>query len=143
MGAVVREVDGQLVLDDPAALGMMRAVAEANCRSTLEMNADRVRHFSERMRQRGDSAADVVIVILSVDDRAGAMLADALMPGFDWSAIRERGEKPYARGLARREGIQEAVDQLDADVGAMMGDMADVVVVVVDHGICQVYEVGP
>jgi len=48
--AVVREVNGQVVLDDPVALGIIHAVEKHNCRNTLEMNADRVVHFKRRWR---------------------------------------------------------------------------------------------
>ena len=80
----------------------MRAVGKHNCINTLKMNADRVEDFKERVAIRGLANADVVIVVMNVNDHNGAMLADALMPGHDWQAIRDRGETPFARGLARR-----------------------------------------
>jgi len=97
--AKVYEVDGQLVLDDPAALGMIRAVGKHNCTKTLELNAERISHFRQRIEERGDSPNDMMIVIINVDDNEmSAGLADALMPGHDWQAYRDRGEVPFAPG---------------------------------------------
>ena len=79
--AVVREIDGQLVLDDPDAVAVIHAVEKHNCRNTFEMNADRVAHFKRRLAERDMTADQAVIVLLNVDDVHGGPLADALMPG--------------------------------------------------------------
>lgn len=140
--ATVRMVDGQLVLDDPAAVAVIRAVAKHNCRQTMTVQADRVANFVRRMGERGDSPDDVVIVVLNVDDPHGGRLADALMPGHDWQAMRDRGEVPFARGLAGRDGIQELLDELDKDAAeklrALVGKVA---VLVMDHGAMEVFTV--
>ncbi len=119
--ATFREVDGQLVLDDPEALGVIAAVeahnrrlARKGCRRTLDLQVDRVQHFLERIAARNMEPSDVVIVLISVDDSAWTRdLADALMPDSDWQAIRNRGEVPFARGLAGRAGIVDALDFID------------------------------
>ena len=113
--AVVREIDGQLVLDDPDAVAVIHAVEKHNCRNTFEMNADRVAHFKRRLAERDMTADQAVIVLLNVDDVHGGPLADALMPGHNWQEIRDRGELPFARGLAMREGIQEALGTFDKE----------------------------
>ncbi|HEY4475331.1 MAG TPA: hypothetical protein VJB92_01235, partial [Candidatus Paceibacterota bacterium] len=69
--AVVREVDGKLVLDDPDAVAMIHAVGKHNCKNTLELNADRVKHFKRRLAERGMTADKAVIVLLNVDDVHG------------------------------------------------------------------------
>ncbi|MDO8577254.1 MAG: hypothetical protein Q7R55_00025 [Candidatus Wildermuthbacteria bacterium] len=137
--AVVREVKGQLVLDDPEAMAMSGAVSKHNCKNTLEINADRVKHFRRRLAERGMTADRAVIVLLNVDDVHGGPLADVLMPGHNWQEIRDRGEVPFARGLAMREGIQEALSTFDKDAATKLQSMAEVAVVVVDYGVAEVF----
>ena len=144
--AIVREVNGQLVLDDPVARSVFRAVAKHNCLNTFSAQADRVIHFARRMGELGRSPRDVVIVLLNVDDQNGKMLANILMPGHDWQAIRDRGEVPFARGLAGREGIQEALAIFDREAAMKLttmeahspGSLQPIGVVVVDHGVAEV-----
>lgn len=138
-GAIVREVDGQLVLDDPEAVALIRAVSKDNCKNTLKINAARVEHFKRRLAERGMAAKEAVIVLLNVDDVHGGPLADALMPGHNWQEIRNRGEVPFARGLAMREGIQDALSAFDSEAAEKLQKMADVAVVVVDHGVAEVF----
>ncbi len=137
--AVVREVDGQLVLDDPQAVAVIRAVEKHNCRNTFELNADRVAHFKQRLSERGMTADQAVIVLLNVDDVHGGPLADVLMPGHNWQEIRDRGEVPFARGLAMRDGIQDAIGTFDEEAAAKLKGMAEVAVVVVDRGVAEVF----
>ena len=138
-GAVVREVDGQLVLDDPIAVAVISAVEKHNCRNTLELNADRVEHFKRRLTERGMTPDQAVIVLLNVDDIHGGPLANALMPGHNWQEIRDKGEIPFARGLAMRDGIQEALGAFDKDAATKLQSISDVAVVVVDHGVAEVF----
>ncbi len=142
--AVVREVDGQLVLDDPDALAVIKAVERHNCRNTYEQQKERVEHFKRRISELGKSPKDVVIVLLNVDDRHGRMLADVLMPGQDamWQSMRDQGQVPFARGLAAREPIEKAVAMLDEEIGEKLKAMKDrVAVVVMDHGVVEAFEV--
>jgi hypothetical protein len=137
--ATVREVNGQLVLDDPDAVAVIRAVSKHNCRSTLELNADQVTHFKSRLGGRGMTADQAVIVLLNVDDVHGSPIADMLMPGFNWQEIRDRGEIPFARGLADRDGIQGVLGTFDSDAATKLLAMSDIAVVVVDHGVAEVF----
>ena len=139
--AIVREMDGQLVLDDPAALAMIQAVGKHNCARTLEVNADRVAHFKKRVAELCLSTEDVVIVVLNVDDPNGELLADALMPGNNWQEIRDRGETPFARGIAKREGLQGALEILDKAAAEKLQNMKGLVVVVVDHCVAEIFSV--
>lgn len=136
--AVVREIDGKLVLDDPDAMAVARAVAKFNCGDTLKANADRVEHFRRRAVELGRTPTELVIVLLNVDDGNGRALADVLMPGFDWQAIRDRGEVPFARGLAGREGVQKALDVIDKEAADKLRAMTILAVVIVDHGVAEV-----
>lgn len=137
--ATVREVDGKLVLDDPDAVAVLRAVEKHNCRLVAESAADRIRHFEARIAEKGLSTKDVVIVLVCVDDPHGRGLADALMPGHDWQAYRDRGEVPYARGLAGREGVQEAVELFDRDAAEKLSGIDGAAVVVVDRGVAEAF----
>lgn len=137
--AVVREINGQLVLDDPMAVTIIKAIEKHNCRNTFELNADRVTHFKQRLADRGLSASDVVIVLLNVDDVHGGQLAEAMMPGHNWQEIRDRGEVPFARGLAMRAGIQEVLGTFDKEAATKLQEMTDVAVVVVDYGVAEIF----
>ena len=135
-----KEAPKVLVLDDPDALAVMRVVAKHNCRGDFEAQADRVAHFTRRIKERGLSPSGVVIVLLRVDDPHGGMLAEALMPGHNWQEYRDRGEIPFARGLAGREGIQEVLDLFDKEAGDKLRGMPGIAVVVVDHDVAEVFE---
>lgn len=137
--AFVQEIDGQAVLVDPDAMDVMRAVGKHNCINTLAMNADRVEDFKERVAIRDLAISEVVIVVLNVNDSNGAAIADALMPDHDWQAIRDRGEIPFARGLAGRAGIQGVLDLFDTQAAEKLRAMTGLAVVVVDHGTAEVF----
>lgn len=137
--AFVREVDGQLVLEDPDAVAMIRVVEKHNCVEMAKAQADRVRHFVGRVQDKGLRPEDVVITIINVDDARGAVLAEALMPGHDWQAYRDRGEVPFARGLAGRGGVEDFVTAFDKDAGRKFQEMKDdLLVVIVDRGVAEV-----
>lgn len=129
------------ILIDPDAVAFIQAVEKYNCRNTLEANMDRVQHFKRRIAELGKDPKDVVIVVLSVDDPHGGHIAEMLMPGQDalWAEIRARGEAPYARGLAGREGITEAVEILDAEVAVRLKAM-NLAVVIMDRGVVEAFE---
>lgn len=140
--ATVREIDGQLVLDDPDALAVARAVAKHNCRATLEEQRERVEHFVRRVAALGRTPAEVVITLVNVDDPHGRPLAELLMPGNEaaWQAFRDAGQVPFARGLATREGIQSFLDIVDEDAADKLRALDGLAVVVVDCGVAEVFE---
>lgn len=144
--AQFRKIKGQTVLDDPDAVAVAhvveqhnRRLAKENCKISLDANADRVKHFVGRAQALRKTPAEVVIVLLNVDDNNGSALAEILMPGTDWQAYREQGQIPFARGLASREGIQEALDMLDAEAGQKLRKMRKLAVVVVDSDTADVF----
>ena len=138
--ATVREINGQLVLDDPDALGVATAVALHNCTAVFDANADRVKHFAKRIEEKGLTPADVLIVILNVDTN-GATLAEGLMPGHNWQEYRDRGEIPFARGLAGRDGVQDYLDMVHPESGVELAKIKGVAAVVVDYGVAAVFRV--
>jgi hypothetical protein len=141
--ARVVEVNGQLVLEDPMAMAVVKAVEKHNCRSTLKMHYERVQHFTRRIAEKGLCVDDWVIVLLNVDDPYGGQLASILMPGHDWQAYRDRGEVPYARGLASREGLQEGLDTLDPEAATKLRETkGETAIIVMDFGVVEVFRAG-
>ena len=70
----------------------------------------------------------------------GGPIADMLMPGHDWQQYRDRGEIPFARGLAGREGMQSILDELSHAEGDKLRGAGDAVtVIVMDHGVVEVF----
>ena len=141
--ARIREIDGQMVLDDPDALALVDAVGKHNCAQTLEQHRERVEHFARRIGERGSTPREFVIVVINVDDQIGRHLTEMLMPGQEatWAAMRACGEKPYARGLAGREGIADLVRTLDPACHERLAAMRTAALVV-DHGTVEAFEVG-
>jgi hypothetical protein len=143
--ATIRVVDGQLVIDDPTAMGVIEAINKHACLNTLRANLDRVTFFIRRVAELhasiGTPVERMVVVVLNVDDANGGKLAETLMPGHDWQPYRDRGEVPFARGIAYREGIQSLLDSFDPESGKKLREAKDrIAVVVMDHGVCEVFE---
>jgi len=136
--AVVRIVDGQIVLDDPDALAMIRAIEKHNCKGMFTLNKERVRYFVDRIRQRY-SPKQVVITLINVDDPHGGPIADMLMPGQDWQTYRDRGEMPIARGIADRKSIEEVLALFDVEAADKLRRNEGVAIVVVDRGVAEIF----
>jgi hypothetical protein len=136
--AKVVEVDGKLVLVDPDAYGVAKAVGKHNCKATLQMNKDRMVHFAKRVFEKGLKPKDVVIVVINIDDRYGE-LGEVLTPGVNWQEMRDRGETPYARGLAGREGIQSFLDEVDEDSAKKLRESDGIAIMVADHQFTEVF----
>jgi hypothetical protein len=149
--AVVREVGGQLVLDDPDALAVIqvveshnRGIARQACEQLFNTQAERVEHFKRRIIERGSSPDELIIVLLDVDDPNGGRLANILMPNNEkaWQAFRDQGQIPLARGMATRPEIQKLVNALDKQTGARLAEMKGKTAVIVMHqGAVEVFEV--
>lgn len=136
---VTTDANGTPILIDPVGAAVARAIAKHNCRSTFDVQRDRVAHFANRIRELGRSPAEAVVVLINVDDVHGRDVADALMPGHDWQAVRDRGEVPFARGLAGREGIQGCLDAIDEEAAKKLRELDGVAVVVIDYGTAEVF----
>lgn len=136
--ARIIEVNGQLVLDDPDAYAFAKVVGKHNCKATLNLNKDRMVHFAKRVHEKGLKPKDVVIVVINIDDRYGD-LGEALTPGVDWQEIRDRGEIPFARGLAGREGIQAFLDDVDAESAKKLRESDGIAIMVADHQFTEVF----
>ncbi len=138
-GAVVRVVNGQLVLDDPVALGLIRAIEKHNCFITAQLNLERIIYFRRRIDERGDDPVATAIVVVNVDDSHGGIIADMLMPGTNWQEFRDRGEVPFARGLVGREFIQHALECFDTEAASNLKSVEGTAIVIVDHGVAEIF----
>lgn len=135
----VTEIAGQTVLVDPVAYSAMKAVEKHNCKNTLDLNADRVVHFKNRIAEKGLDPEKMAIVVINVDDPHGAPIAELLMPNFNWQEIRDKGEIPFARGLVYRQSMQEIINEFDEEAAKKMSETSGTIVVVVDHGVAEVF----
>jgi len=79
-----------------------------------ELSYDRLMHFVAK-----SDPGEHVVVCIDMDDPIWAPLGDILMPGHDWDQYRRVGQKPIARGIAMRDGIEsmcKAVIRLDGNL---------------------------
>jgi hypothetical protein len=105
-------------------------------------NAERMRHFKQRVEELGRTGEDTVITLLDVDDPGGRVLADILMPGHDWQRYRDAGEIPVARGLAAKDGIPEFLEDAGYESAASeLSATNDLRVVVLNSGVALLLEV--
>lgn len=137
--ARVTEIDGQLVLIDPHAVALFDAVNKHNCKILFDLNAERMEYFKNRITEKKLTPKDVVITCINVDDPNGKVIADILIPGHDWQAIRDQGQTPVARGLAPRDGIQKILEVFDTDAAKKLKETEGVAVVVVDYGVAEIF----
>lgn len=125
---------------NPDAAAFARAVAKVNCGHTIAALVDAVTHFKRRMEERGDSPEEVVIVLVNARDVHGGPLARTLIPEQNWDEPLGFGQAPqFARGLAPRDEMQEVLASFDAEAASKLKEMSGVAIVVVDHGVAEVY----
>ena len=139
--AYVTIVDGKTVLIDPAGYALMQAVNKSNCESTYLAQIERVQHFKNRIAEKKLDPKTVVITLINVDSPYGYEIAEALMPGHDWQQYRDKGEIPFARGLAMKNGMIEMIALFDKEASEKINKIEGVPVVVVDHSVAEVFPV--
>jgi len=137
--AVVKEVNGQLILDDPDAHAMAKAIDKLNCKTTLNLSADQVAHYQKRAVELSHTPETIVIAIIHVDDNHGGPLAETLMPNGNWQEFRDRKEKPLLRGLVGREFMQDALRFFDQEAADKLRTMQELAVVVIDFNVAEVF----
>ena len=138
---MVKEIDGKLVLIDPEAVAIINAINKINCKAAFDINADRIEHFKRRIDELGKTPQEVIIGIISVDDEHGEVIADLVMPGVNWQEFRDRGEKPFARGLILRSFMQKELELFDPEAADKLKNSEGVLAVVVDCGVAEIYPV--
>lgn len=99
--------DGPIVPDPHESPTKKQLEKAQEAMNFFKANAERLRHFKQRVEELGRTGEDTVITLIDVDDRVGKILADILMPGHDWQKYRDAGETPVARGLAAKDGMPE------------------------------------
>lgn len=74
---------------------------DAAARQVLfEQNRGYLETVAGSLIRQGLSPREFVTVIIDVDDPAFTPAVESIMPGEDWQAVRDRGEKPLVRATA-------------------------------------------
>lgn len=79
------------------------------------------------------------IVIASVNDPHGEIIANVMMPHHDWQPYRERGVAPVATGLMRRDMLLLALAIFDPEAAHKLRSTTGTVAVVIDYGVADVF----
>ncbi len=69
----------------------------------FDENRQRLAELAYRALRRGMKPVDFIIICIDVEDSEWTELVNHLMPDHDWQSIRDRGERPVARGSVTRE----------------------------------------
>ena len=88
-------------------------------------NRERLLEFAAKAEKRGDGA---VVVCIDVDDPTWVELVEVLMPGANWDQFRARGEKPVARGIAMRTGMQDIITKVYPAAGKLKTEGTNILV---------------
>jgi hypothetical protein len=136
----VHEVEGELMLHDiPASVALHKSIAKYGCCSTFDQNAEHILRLKACFDQRRLRPTEAVIAIINVKDVHGSHIAELLMGEFKQQEILGTDEIPYARGLMMRDSMQEAVEVFDQEAGTKLRGMTELAVVVIDHGVAEVF----
>lgn len=120
-------------------LDLYLALARLACHRLYIDNEERVAGFEEKLKLKKANHKEHAVVLLCADDPNGKDLADVMMPGFDWDAVRAAGHVPVARALVKREGMQVMIDAFDPNMGALLREASGLAVIVVDQGLVEIY----
>ncbi len=63
------------------------------------------------------------------------------MPGHDWQQYRDKGETPFARGLAMKEGMVEMIAAFDKEAAEKIKQMKEIPVIVMDYNVVEIFPV--
>lgn len=137
--AYITIVDGKTVLIDPIGYALLQAVNKSNCKTTFDTHAERIEYFKKRVTEKKLDPKTVVITVINVDSPYGTDIAEALMPGFDWQQFRDKGEVPFARGLAMKEGMVEMIAVFDKEAAKKIDEVEGIPVIVVDHSVAEIF----
>ncbi len=137
--ATVKEVDGELIIDDPVALAVIRTLGKFDCKKTYDAQLERILHFRKRVTELEKTSEEVVIVVINVDDPYGGPFAEVLMPNTNWQEFRDKNEIPYARGIVFREPVQEYLETFDDEAAKELSESKKLAVVIIDHGVAAIF----
>ena len=111
----------------------------------FQLNKERLEHMAFRAINKGMTNDEFVAVCIDVDDPDWTEVVDLLMPNHNWQEIRDRGEKPVARGTAMSV-ISEYLGEVVPDIKpALIGHLHTGVVraIVMADGGASVYLIEP
>lgn len=75
------------------------------------LNQERLEQLAVRAGEKTrETGVRQGVICIDVDDRAWTPLVDILMPGYDWGAVRARGEKPVARGVVPEDLLKKTIE---------------------------------
>ena len=97
----------------------MTHVAAVTPEALFEANHARLSELALRALSRGHAARDFLVVCIEVDS-TWRTIVDDLMPRHDWQAVRDRGEKPIARGTVMREGLADLLSARVPDIAGAL-----------------------
>lgn len=112
----------------------------------FQPNRERLEHMAFRATKKGLARDEFITVAIDVDDPSWSEVVETLMPGCDWQAIRDRGEKPVARGTVLVGSIVDFLCQVCPDIApALTGELPQGIVraVVMADGGASVYYIEP
>lgn len=81
-----------------------------------------------RTKHAHEKGPGFCVVCIDVDDPTWTFLVDALMPGHDWQAYRDRGETPIARGVVPVSLIVDIVTECYPAAGELHTDATNILV---------------
>jgi hypothetical protein len=112
----------------------------------FQTNKERLEQLAYRAIQKGLTPHQFITLCIDVDDPSWTDLVDVLMPDYDWQAIRDRGEKPVARGPITSE-IVDYLSQADPTIAPELLDRLPppglTTAVVMSDGGASVYYIQP
>jgi hypothetical protein len=82
----------------------------------FHQNKDRLEHMAFRATKKGMAREEFLTIAIDVDDPYWSDLVENLMPGQDFQAIRDRGEKPVARGTVYTDVIIDYLCEVCPDI---------------------------
>jgi hypothetical protein len=107
---------------------------------------DRLEHMAFRAIKKGLRRDEFIMVAIDVDDSSWTEVVDLLMPGYNWQEIRDRGEKPIARGSAMAAPLLKYLGAVVPDIEtALTGPLPERAVrtIVMAEGGASVYFLEP
>lgn len=139
--AYIAVIDGKTVLIDPLGYALIQAVNKYNCENTFIAQMERIQHFKNRITEKELDPNSVVITIINVDSPYGPEIAEALIPGHNWQQYRDKGEVPFARGLAMKKELIAMINTFDKEASEKITKTKGIPVIVIDYGVVEIFSV--
>jgi hypothetical protein len=82
----------------------------------FQLNKERLEHMAFKAIKKGMNPREFIAVAIDADDPYWNDLIETVMPGGDFQAIRDLGQKPVARGTLFTDGIVDYLCYVCPDV---------------------------